>query len=102
MSMLVLPAPYRMDFDRVRVLLGAKKARLAGEEEFEDLFPDCDTGAMPPFGNLYGVPVYVDQSLAEQGDIIFRIGTHHETIKLAYADFSRLAQPIVGEFARQA
>jgi Ala-tRNA(Pro) deacylase len=98
MCMLVLPAPCRMDFDQVHALLGAKKARLAAEEEFADLFPDCDTGAMPPFGNLYGVPVYVDRTLAGETDIVFRIGTHHETIKLAYADFSRLAQPTVGRF----
>jgi Ala-tRNA(Pro) deacylase len=101
MAMLVLPAPYRMNFDQVRALLGTEKARLANEEEFAALFPDCDTGAMPPFGNLYDVPVYVDRALAEETNIVFRIGTHHETMKLAYIDFARLAQPTVGEFARQ-
>ena len=99
--MLVLPAPYRMNVDLVRDLVGAKTIRLAKEEEFVDLFPDCATGAMPPFGNLYGVPVYVDRSMAEEPDVVFRIGTHRETMKIAYADFERLAQPVVGDFSWQ-
>ena len=99
--MLVLPAPYRMNIDLVRDMVVAKKARLAKEEEFADLFPDCATGAMPPFGNLYDVPVYVDQALAAQPEIVFRIGTHRETMKIAYADFDRLVGPTVGEFAWQ-
>jgi Ala-tRNA(Pro) deacylase len=101
LSMFVLPAPYRLNIDQVCTLLGVRKARLANEEEFASLFPDCATGAMPPFGNLYGLPLFVDQSLAEEKNIVFRIGTHRETMKLAYADFSRLAQPIVAEFAWQ-
>jgi Ala-tRNA(Pro) deacylase len=99
--MAVLPAPYRLNIDLVRDLVGAKKARLAKEEEFADLFPDCATGAMPPFGNLYGVPVYVDRSMGEERDMIFRIGTHRETMKIAYADFARLAKPVVGDFSWQ-
>ena len=99
--MLVLPAPYRMNVDLVRDLVGAKEIRLAKEEEFADLFPDCATGAMPPFGNLYGVPVYVDRSMAEEPDMVFRIGTHRETMKVTYADFARLAQPVVGDFSWQ-
>jgi Ala-tRNA(Pro) deacylase len=82
----------------VRALAGAKKVSLAKEEEFADLFPDCATGAMPPFGNLYEVPVYVDQALAEETSIVFRVGTHSHTMKVAYADFARLVQPTVGEF----
>jgi Ala-tRNA(Pro) deacylase len=101
MAMLVLPAPYRLNIDQARGLLGAEDARLAKEKEFADLFPDCATGAMPPFGNLYDVPVYVDKALAAQSNIVFRIGTHRETMKIAYADFGRLAQPTVGEFAWQ-
>jgi Ala-tRNA(Pro) deacylase len=101
MAMLVLPAPYRLNTAEARDLLGVKKVRLAKEEEFADLFPDCATGAMPPFGNLYGVPVYVDPSLAEESNIVFRIGTHRETMKVAYADFARLVQPTVGAFARE-
>ena len=99
--MLVLPAPYRMNVDLVRDLVGAKTIRLAKEDEFADLFPDCATGAMPPFGNLYDVPVYVDRSMAEEPDIIFRVGTHRETIKMAYADFVRLVQPVIGDFSWQ-
>ena len=102
MVMLVVPAPYRLDFAGVKALLGAKKVSLAKEEEFTGLFPDCDAGAMPPFGNLYGVPVYVDQTLAEEPSIVFRVGTHHQSMKLAYVDFARLAQPNVGDFTQHA
>jgi Ala-tRNA(Pro) deacylase len=98
MAMLVIPATRRLNFAKVRALLDAKKVSLAKEEEFADLFPDCATGAMPPFGNLYSVPVYVDQALAEEADIVFRIGTHRHIMKVAYADFEHLAQPTVGEF----
>ena len=96
--MLVLSAPARVDFRKVRDLLGAKEVSLAKEGEFADLFADCATGAMPPFGDLYGVPVYVDRGLAQEANIVFRVGTHRHTMKIAYADFSRLAQPILGEF----
>ena len=99
--MAVLPAPYRLNIDLLRDLAGVTRARLAKEEEFADLFPDCATGAMPPFGNLYGVPVYADRSLAEEPDMIFRVGTHRETIKIAYADFVRLVEPVVGDFSWQ-
>jgi Ala-tRNA(Pro) deacylase len=100
MTMLVLPAPYRLDFAKVRATLDAKKVNLAEEEDFVDLFPDCETGAMPPFGSLYDLPVYVEQSLAEEEDIVFRIGSHRETMKVAYADYARLVQPQVAEFAQ--
>jgi len=99
MVMLVAPAPSRLNFAQLRTVLGAKEVGLAKEEEFGQLFADCVTGAMPPFGNLYDLPVYVDQALTEEADIVFRIGTHRHTMKVAYADFSRLAQPTVGEFA---
>ena len=99
MVMLVIPSPYRLNFAQVRAVTGAKKVRLAKEQEFADLFPDCATGAMPPFGNLYGVPVYVDRALAEQADIVFRVGTHRHTMIVAYTDFARLAQPTMGELA---
>lgn len=102
MIMLVIPSPYRLDFAKVRALLGAKKVSLAKEQDFADLFPDCAIGAMPPFGNLYDVPVYVDRALAEEPNIVFRVGTHRHTMKLAYADFARLAQPEVSEFTQHA
>jgi len=97
--MLVMPASYRIDFAKLRDALGAKEARLAKEKEFSDLFPDCDVGAMPPFGNLYGVPAYVDRVLTEDAEIVFQAGTHRDTMKIAYQDYARLAQPIVAEFA---
>jgi Ala-tRNA(Pro) deacylase len=97
--MFVIPAPHRLNMDRVSAALEAKKASLAKEEEFSTLFPDCAPGAMPPFGNLYDIPVYVDQAMADQEHIVFRIGTHRHTMKVPYADFARLAQPTVGDFA---
>jgi Ala-tRNA(Pro) deacylase len=99
MVMLVLPASYRVNFTRLAAFLGAKKVRLAKEEEFGDIFPDCDLGAMPPFGNLYEVPVYADGAFDDDGDLVFQVGTHRDTMKIRYADFARLAQPKVGEFA---
>jgi Ala-tRNA(Pro) deacylase len=97
--MVVLPAPHRVDFSRMSQVLGAKVVRLADEEELNALFPDCEVGAMPPFGNLYQVPVYVDQSLAEDETIVFPAGTHTETVRLAYADFARLVKPTIAGFA---
>ena len=99
MAMCVVPSPYRLSMPKVRQMLGSSQARLAEEHEFSDLFPDCAPGAMPPFGNLYDVPVYVDRALAEQAAMVFRVGTHQDSMKVAYADFARLAQPTVGEFA---
>lgn len=97
--LLVLPATCRVDFERVRARLGAQEVRLAHEEEFKNSFPDCETGAMPPFGNLYNLPVYVERNLAGQESIVFPIGTHTETMSLKYADFASLVQPIVADFA---
>ena len=99
MIMLVIPASHRLNFAQVRALLGSRKVSLAKEEEFADLFPDCETGAIPPFGNLYDMPVYVEQALAQEANIVFRVGTHRHTMKVAYADFARLAQPTVGQLA---
>lgn len=99
MAMLVVPSPYRLDFDKVRGLLDVENVGLAAEEEFAEVFPDCAIGAMPPFGNLYGVPIYVDEDLTEETDIVFRVGTHREVMKVAYADFARLAEPTVAKFA---
>lgn len=98
--MLVLPAPYRVDLVRLKQQLGAGTVRLAHEREFADVFPDCEIGAMPPFGNLYQVPVYVDRALTRNREITFNAGTHRETMTIAYADYERLAQPTVLEFAQ--
>ena len=101
MVMLALPAPYQVDLEKAAAMLGVEEARLAEEEEFEDTFPDCEVGAMPPFGNLYDVPVYVEQSLAEDESIVFRSGTHTDTMSVRYSDFERLVEPTVAEFARR-
>ncbi len=98
--MLSLPAPYRVDLDRAAAMLGAKEVRLAKEDEFAAAFPRCEVGAMPPLGNLYGLDVYVDNTLAEDECIVFQAGTHTDTISMKYADFARLARPKVADFAR--
>ncbi len=101
MVMLTLPAPYQVDLEKSAAALGVKEVRLAEEDEFEDTFPDCEVGAMPPFGNLYGVPVYVEETLTEDEMIVFRSGTHTDTMSVSYADFERLVEPTVAEFARR-
>ncbi len=95
MAMAVLPSTLQLDFDVVRNALSAKDVELATEREFKSLFPDCDVGAMPPFGNLYDMDVYVDETLREDEEIAFNAGTHTELVKLAYRDFERLVKPEV-------
>ena len=97
-AMVVLPASRRLMLADLRELLQAPSARLATEAEFWDLFPDCALGAMPPFGNLYGLPVYVSANLADESEIAFNAGTHTEVIKMAYADFEELVKPTVLDF----
>lgn len=97
--MTVLPAPYRVDIERAKVALGKSDLSLATEQEFKNLFPQCEPGAEPPFGNLYNLPVYVDQTLTRDEDIVFNAGSHTQTIKMKYADFARLVQPKVAAFA---
>lgn len=98
--MAVLPASKRLDLSALQQTIASKEhPRLAGEKEFGELFPDCELGAEPPLGNLYGLPVVVAQSLAEDEQIAFNAGTHREIIKMAYEDFARLVQPKVGVIA---
>jgi Ala-tRNA(Pro) deacylase len=85
MAMLVLPASHR----------------LASEHEFAEIFRDCDVGAMPPFGNLYGIPVYVDQTLTEDESIVFQAGTHTDTISMSYADYACLVSPMIVDVVRE-
>jgi Ala-tRNA(Pro) deacylase len=101
MVMLSLPAPYQVDLEKVGKVLGAEVARLADEEEFEGAFPDCEVGAMPPFGNLYGIPIYVEEALAEDETIFFRAGTHTDTMSVRYADYEQLVEPTVAKFAHR-
>lgn len=96
--MAVLPAPCKVDLDRMRREIGAKSVVIAAEEEFRNHFPECELGAMPPFGNLYGVPVYVDEQLADDPSIVFNAGTHTEAIRMDYKDFERLVKPKVLRF----
>lgn len=95
MAMTVLPADEQIDLDLLKSNTNAKKAVLATEDEFRNLFPQCETGAMPPFGNLYGQEVYVEESLAADETIAFNAGSHSELIQLNYGDFVRLVQPRV-------
>lgn len=101
MTMAVLPASYRVDLDLLKEGSGAGRAQLASEEEFKNCFPDCEVGAMPPFGNLYGMEVYAARSLAEDEIIAFNAGTHFELIRMAYKDFERLVQPRVAKFSQK-
>ena len=99
MAMAVLPASFRIDFDLLKDACDAERAELATEQEFRDAFPECELGAMPPFGNLYGMEVFVAPSLAEDEEIAFNAGSHTELIRVAYRDFERLVQPKLLDFA---
>ena len=98
--MVVVPAPYRVDLERAKGATG-KDVVLATEQEFAGLFPQCEPGAMPPFGNLYSLPVWVDRSLTKDEEIVFNAGTHTQTVKMKYADFARLVQPKVASLAAE-
>lgn len=97
---MVLLATTKVDFQRLRGIFGTHRVRLATEEELAQLFPDCEVGAMPPLGTLYGLPVYVDRSLVGDEEIVFDGGTHSEAIRMRYWDFSALVFPTVTEFNR--
>jgi Ala-tRNA(Pro) deacylase len=99
MAMAVLPAPYRVNFELLKEQTGANQVELASEQEFKDKFPDCEPGAMPPFGNLYGMDVYAAVNLAEEMEIAFCAGAHGELIRITYKDFENLAKPKVVDFA---
>ncbi len=98
LAMVVLPASRRIVLHDLREMLGSTELRLATEAEFTGAFPDCEAGAMPPFGNLYGMPVYVEASLADEAEIAFNAGTHSEVIKMDYGDFAQLVNPLVLDF----
>ena len=95
--MVVVPATHHVDPDKVAAVIGVKHARVADEGEFARLFPDCEIGAMPPFGNLYGLPVYIDASFVEVDKVVFPAASHAESIALAYRDYARLARPVVAD-----
>jgi Ala-tRNA(Pro) deacylase len=93
-----LPAALKVDVKALAELLGARQAEVAQEPEFANLFPDCEVGAMPPFGNLYGLPLWLDKRLTTCKEVVFNAGTHTDTVKMSFEDFQRLASPQVGEF----
>ncbi|MBP1608564.1 MAG: YbaK/prolyl-tRNA synthetase associated region [Acidobacteria bacterium] len=99
MVMAVLPGNHRIDLDLLKRLLNVETIRLAIESEFRDHFPDCELGAMPPFGNLYHLEVWMDESLKAHSNIVFNAGTHAETIQMGYSDFERLVHPHMGNFS---
>jgi len=94
LAMAVLPATDHVHPETLRKALGARDVSLANEDEFDTRFPDCETGAMPPFGNLYGLEVYVSPHLAEDEQICFNAGRHDEVIRMPYRDFERIAHPV--------
>ncbi|MCP4332167.1 MAG: YbaK/EbsC family protein [Gammaproteobacteria bacterium] len=94
-AMAVLPASFRVDLDYLQAATGAGQIELASEAEFKNLFPDCEVGAMPPFGNLYDMDVYVAEQLAEDEEIAFNAGSHTELVRMSYKDFENLVTPEV-------
>lgn len=101
LTMTVLPASYQLDFDVLEEIFGTRHVSLATEEEFKYMFPDCEVGAMPPFGNLYDMEVFVAESLAEDEEIAFTAGNHTEMMKLKYKDFERLVEPRIFKFSKK-
>lgn len=96
LAMAVLPGPDQVSVSRLRGITGAKSVEIASEQEFVDRFPDCEPGAMPPFGNLWDLDVFVDQRLREDEEIAFNAGSHTELLRVSYSDFERLVEPVVG------
>ncbi|MBI1739462.1 MAG: YbaK/EbsC family protein [Acidobacteriales bacterium] len=93
LAMAVVPASYRVDLFKLKKYLGADTVELASEIEFRDRFPDCETGAMPPFGNLYGMDVFADESLANDKEIAFNAGSHRELVRMTFTDFREMVKP---------
>lgn len=93
MAMVVVPATLQVDLEMLAGQVGAESVVLASEQEFTGLFPHCEVGAMPPFGNLYGLEVFCAEELAEDDEVAFNAGTHTELIQMAWADYRRLARP---------
>lgn len=101
MAMAVLPASSHLDIELLRNASGATTVLIATEGEFQDKFPDCETGAMPPFGNLYGMKVFADEVLTRDAEIAFNAGSHRELVRLAWDDFVQLVQPKIVPLAKK-
>ena len=97
LAMAVIAASEHVDLDQLRRLTGAETIEIASEREFKYAFPDCETGAMPPFGNLYDMPVYADVGLSENLEITFGAGTHRELVRMRWDDMARLTNPTLGK-----
>ncbi len=100
LALAVLPANYHVDVEILRKAIGANSLTIATEQEFKDAFPECEIGAMPPFGNLYGMETYVEDSLSESKQIVFNAGSHTELIRISYQDFINLVKPNVLSFIK--
>jgi len=100
MAMAVIPASYHVDFKLFEKESGAERVSLATEESFKEMFPDCEPGAMPPFGNLYDMDVYVAKTLTDDEKIFFNAGNHTELIKLSYGDYQNLVKPKILQFSQ--
>ena len=100
LKMAVLPASCKINLELLKEGVKAKSIEIATEKEFKDLFPDCEVGAMPPFGNLYDMEVYAAEKLTEDDEIAFNAGSHRELIKLSYKDYERLVKPRIVKFCR--
>ena len=98
--MVIIPADHRMDDHLLHDVLKAKHVHLASEEDLKQIFPDCEVGAMPPFGNLYALPVYADKALTADDEIVFNACSHIKSIRLKMNDFMRLVKPVVAEFSQ--
>lgn len=98
-ALAVVPATRRLDEDKLRRLAVAERVHIAHESEFRDLFPDCELGAMPPFGRLYGQPTFVDEALREEERIAFHAGDHRTSIEMSYREYEQIAEPVVGEIS---
>lgn len=99
LAMAVLPASYHVDIELLKKSIGANQLRLAYEPEFKDVFPNCDVGAMPPFGNLWDLGVFVAESLTKSEEIAFSAGAHNEIMKMSYKDFKELVNPIILKYS---
>ncbi len=100
--MAVVPAPFRVDRRRLEQVVRGGELRLADEDDFRHLYGRCEVGSMPPLGPLYDQAVYVDERLAQDEQIVFNAGDHVHAIRMSYADFDRVVEPVVGRFAARA
>ncbi len=99
LAMAVLPAPQKVDLGLLAAVARAAEAELASEAEFRGHFPDCEVGAMPPFGNLYGMPLYVEEAMAKESTIAFNAGSHTELVQMGFSDFAAVAKPEFGRIS---